>query len=63
MNLNEASHHEDLLKEGGKPLPPMTMEERQNGGRMRRGWKGFYGSLHDIVRAVAFSVSRPECIF
>ncbi|KAJ9123182.1 hypothetical protein QFC22_001375 [Naganishia vaughanmartiniae] len=48
MNLNEVSHHEDLLNKGGKPLRPLTSEERHNGGRRRRGWKGFYGSLHDI---------------
>ncbi|GHJ86322.1 hypothetical protein NliqN6_2724 [Naganishia liquefaciens] len=48
MNLNEASHNEDLLVEGGKPLSPLTPAERTDGGRRRRGWKGFYGSLHDI---------------
>ncbi|KAJ9107573.1 hypothetical protein QFC21_001032 [Naganishia friedmannii] len=48
MNLNEASHNEDLLNEGGKPRRPLTTAERQNGGKRRRGWKGFYGSLHDI---------------
>lgn len=52
MNLNEASYNEDLLVEGGKPLPPLTPAEQRNGGRRRRGWKGFYGSLHDIVRRI-----------
>jgi histone deacetylase HOS3 len=48
MGLNESSHAEDLLIAGGKPLPPMTAEEEQR-GRRRRNWKGFYGSVHDIV--------------
>jgi histone deacetylase HOS3 len=49
MNLNEASHNEELAVAAGKPLAPLTVEEQRNGGRRRRGWKGFYGSLHDIV--------------
>jgi hypothetical protein len=48
MGLNESSHAEDLLIAGGKPLPAMTVEEEQR-GRRRRNWKGFYGSVHDIV--------------
>jgi len=48
MGLNETSHAEDLLIAGGKPLPPMTAEEEKR-GRRRRNWKGFYGSVHDIV--------------
>lgn len=52
MNLNEASHNEELAVAAGKPLAPLTGEEQRNGGRRRRGWKGFYGSLHDIVSRV-----------
>lgn len=48
MNLNEASHTDEMQRKVGKPIPPMTAPERAN-GRRRRGWKGFYGSLHDIV--------------
>lgn len=49
MNLNEASHIADVAMAGREQLPPLTAAERANGGRRRRGWKGFYGSLHDIV--------------
>lgn len=48
MGLNEASQAEDLLITGGKPLLPMTSEEEAK-GRRKRNWKGFYGSVHDIV--------------
>lgn len=45
MPLNEASHAEDLAVKAGKPPSgPMGKD-----GRRRRGWKGFYGSVHDIV--------------
>ncbi|WVR08580.1 hypothetical protein IAU60_005635 [Kwoniella sp. DSM 27419] len=43
MPLNAASHAEDLMLKAGKP---MMMKGRD--GRGRRGWKGFYGSVHDI---------------
>ena len=45
MPLNEASHAEDLAIKGGKP--PSGPIGRD--GKRRRGWKGFYGSVHDIV--------------
>jgi hypothetical protein len=48
MGLNESSQAEELLRKGGKPLGPMS-EEEEDIGRRRRCWKGFYGSLHDIV--------------
>ncbi len=49
MGLNAATHAEELLRAGGKPLPPLSSEEiHRRGGRRKRGWKGFYGSLHDI---------------
>ncbi|WVQ63278.1 uncharacterized protein L199_001429 [Kwoniella botswanensis] len=43
MPLNAAAHAEDLQVKAGKP---QTMTGRD--GRKRRGWKGFYGSVHDI---------------
>nr|XP_019051123.1 histone deacetylase HOS3 [Kwoniella bestiolae CBS 10118]OCF30053.1 histone deacetylase HOS3 [Kwoniella bestiolae CBS 10118] len=43
MPLNAAAHAEDLQVKAGKP---QTMLGRD--GRKRRGWKGFYGSVHDI---------------
>jgi hypothetical protein len=46
MPLNAASHAEDLAVKAGKP---QAMAGRD--GKRRRGWKGFYGSVHDIVRA------------
>lgn len=50
MPLNEASHAEDLAVKAGKPPSgPMGKDRRR-----RRGWKGFYGSVHDIVRPPAF---------
>ena len=48
MGLNEASQAEDLLVAGGKPLNPMTPQEEVM-RRRKRTWKGFYGSVHDIV--------------
>lgn len=47
INLNEKSWNEELLVQGGKPLPPMSAKEQAEGKR-KRNWKGFYGSLHDI---------------
>ena len=44
MPLNTASHAEDLAVKGGKPSPLVYARN----GRARRGWKGFYGSVHDI---------------
>ena len=44
MPLNAASHAEDLAIQAGKP-PQIGMSRK---GR-RRGWKGFYGSVHDVV--------------
>jgi hypothetical protein len=55
MGLNDASHAEDLLIAGGKPLASMTAEEEAM-GRRKRNWKGFYGSVHDIV-----SYSQHPC--
>ncbi|WWC65093.1 uncharacterized protein I303_107707 [Kwoniella dejecticola CBS 10117] len=43
MPLNAAAHAEELQVKAGKP---QTMTGRD--GRKRRGWKGFYGSVHDI---------------
>ncbi|TYJ53237.1 hypothetical protein B9479_006160 [Cryptococcus floricola] len=43
MPLNAAAEVEDIQVRAGKP--PMM---RGKDGRARRGWKGFYGSVHDI---------------
>lgn len=43
MPLNAASYADDIQVKAGKP--PIIGQ----GGRRRRGWKGFYGSVHDIV--------------
>lgn len=43
MPLNAASNMEDLAVAAGKP--PSAMRGRDG---PRRGWKGFYGSVHDI---------------
>lgn len=43
MPLNAATYAEDLAQKAGKPPP---MESGKKGPR--RGWKGFYGSVHDI---------------
>ncbi|OCF78604.1 histone deacetylase HOS3 [Kwoniella mangroviensis CBS 8886] len=43
MPLNAAAHAEDLQVKAGKP---QTMLGRDGG--KRGGWKGFYGSVHDI---------------
>ena len=45
MPLNAASHAEDVAVRAGKPNPPAYGRK----GKRRRGWKGFYGSVHDIV--------------
>lgn len=45
MPLNEASHGEDLAIKGGKPPSGPFGKD----GKRRKGWKGFYGSVHDIV--------------
>ncbi|KAL0253699.1 hypothetical protein I308_101075 [Cryptococcus tetragattii IND107] len=42
MPLNAASYADDIQVKAGKP--PIIGQ----GGRRRRGWKGFYGSVHDI---------------
>ncbi|KAL7422929.1 histone deacetylase [Cryptotrichosporon argae] len=44
MPLNAASHAEDIAVAAGKPPTGL----RGKDGRPRRGWKGFYGSVHDI---------------
>ncbi|WWC92245.1 uncharacterized protein L201_007199 [Kwoniella dendrophila CBS 6074] len=43
MPLNAAAHAEDLQVKAGKP---QMMSGKD--GKQRRGWKGFYGSVHDI---------------
>lgn len=43
MPLNAASYAEDLAMAAGKP--PSDMRGLKG---PRRGWKGFYGSVHDI---------------
>lgn len=45
MPLNEASHAEDIAVKAGKPPSGVIGKD----GRRRKGWKGFYGSVHDIV--------------
>lgn len=45
MPLNAASHAEDLALHAGKPHTGGYGQD----GKRRRGWKGFYGSVHDIV--------------
>jgi len=45
MPLNEASHAENLAIKGGKPPSGPIGKD----GKRRRGWKGFYGSVHDIA--------------
>ncbi|OWZ60972.1 hypothetical protein AYX14_07033, partial [Cryptococcus neoformans] len=42
MPLNAASYADDIQVKAGKP--PVIGQ----GGRRRRGWKAFYGSVHDI---------------
>ncbi|WVO20479.1 uncharacterized protein IAS62_001776 [Cryptococcus decagattii] len=42
MPLNAASYADDIQVKAGKPAII------GQGGRRRRGWKGFYGSVHDI---------------
>jgi hypothetical protein len=46
MPLNAATYAEELAMKAGKPHSGM----KGRNGRPRRGWKGFYGSVHDIVR-------------
>lgn len=50
MPLNAATYAEELAMKAGKPHSGM----KGRGGRSRRGWKGFYGSVHDIVRIYRF---------
>jgi histone deacetylase HOS3 len=45
MPLNAASYAEDIAVKAGKP--PSSL--KGSDGKRRRGWKGFYGSVHDIV--------------
>ncbi len=59
MGLNESSQAEELLRQGGKPLGPMSEEEEEK-GRRRRCWKGFYGSVHDIVSVEDYRVDLKE---
>ncbi len=49
MPLNAASHAEDLAIQAGKPASVVVGRR----GKRRRGWKGFYGSVHDIVSIMA----------
>jgi histone deacetylase HOS3 len=52
MPLNAVSHAEDLAVNAGKPVNIMK-------GKRKRGWKGFYGSVHDIVSLLRpFTVSH-----
>ena len=44
MPLNAASHAHDVAVKAGKPDPAVYGPR----GKRRRGWKGFYGSVHDI---------------
>ncbi|KAK4687187.1 histone deacetylase HOS3, partial [Tremellales sp. Uapishka_1] len=44
MPLNAASYAEDLMVKAGKP--PSTLIGKN--GKRKRGWTGFYGSVHDI---------------
>jgi hypothetical protein len=55
MPLNAASHAEDLAVKAGKP----AMMVGRNGKR-RRGWKGFYGSVHDIVRLQTLNLAGDD---
>jgi histone deacetylase HOS3 len=45
MPLNAATYAEDIAVKAGKPASTL----RGRDGSKRRGWKGFYGSVHDIV--------------
>lgn len=45
MPLNAATYAEELALKAGKPSPPVYGKK----GKRVRGWKGFYGSVHDIV--------------
>ena len=45
MPLNAATYAEELAVKAGKPSPPVYGKK----GKRVRGWKGFYGSVHDIV--------------
>lgn len=56
MPLNEASHAEDLaIKSGKPPSGPFGKD-----GKRRKGWKGFYGSVHDIVCYVSSRSVIPK---
>ena len=45
MPLNAVSHAEDLALKAGKPSSVIFGRK----DKRRRGWKGFYGSVHDVV--------------
>jgi len=45
MPLNAATYAEELAIKAGKPSQPIYGKK----GKQVRGWKGFYGSVHDIV--------------
>lgn len=45
MPLNAATYADELAMKAGKPHSGMKGKD----GKLRRGWKGFYGSVHDIV--------------
>jgi hypothetical protein len=45
MPLNAQTYAEELAMKAGKP--PSRL--RGKDGKQRRGWTGFYGSVHDIV--------------
>lgn len=55
MPLNAASYADDIQVKAGKP--PVIGQ----GGRRRRGWKAFYGSVHDIVSSFEMQLFR-QCL-
>ena len=55
MPLNEASHAEDLAIKAGKPPSGPIGKD----GKRRKGWKGFYGSVHDIVSCQSRGMEAP----
>lgn len=54
MPLNAATYAEELAIKAGKPDPVIYGKK----GKRRRGWKGFYGSVHDIVSMIVFTMER-----
>ena len=52
MPLNAVSHADDLAMKGDKTAP-ISMDHE---GKRHRGWKGFYGSVHDIVSPPPFGL-------